>query len=687
MKINLKKRPRIDFKNVKKLSIEEARNEVKSLRQAIEYHNYLYYVKNQPEISDTVYDKLFHRLQELEQAFPDLQSDTSPTRRIGAPPLEKLNKIRHTAPMLSLHASYDEEEVKRFDEFIHRSTGEQKIIYVLEPKFDGLSVEIVYRDGIFQYGATRGDGETGEDISENLKTIGAVPLQLQKKDTPSFISVHGEVFMFKKGFLQINKERIERGEESFANPRNAAAGIVRQLEPKKVAGKPLSIVFYEIIQIEEKKFTSHWEVLKQFPQWGLRTDPHNEKCLSFNEMREYHQRLLEMREDLEYEIDGIVIKLDDYKQRAKLGTRQRSPRWAFAWKFPPKEEITTVEDIVIQVGRTGILTPVALLQPVDVGGVTVSRATLHNEEEVLRKDIRTGDKVKIVRAGDVIPEVLKRVGQPEKRRGEKFSMPEKCPVCRSEVHKEDAYYFCSSELSCPAQLIGRIVHYASREAVNIEGLGERTVRQLVEKKMVTNVADLYRLSTEDFLSLEGFAEKSARKLYQAIQSSKRIRLDRFLYTLGIRHLGQHIAYVLAQRYKSFNALRKANQAELERIPEIGPEIARSISQFFHQENNIRVLEQLVEAGVEIVNLPSYKKELPLKGKTFVFTGELEGYTRNEAEEKVMLLGGRAASNVSKKTDFLVAGKDPGSKLEDAGKYKIKIISEREFERLLKKQGM
>ncbi len=686
MKVNYKRRPGTNFKDVKKLSKEEARKEVESLREAIEYHNYLYYVKNQPGISDAAYDKLFYRLQELEHAFPGLQSDTSPTRRVGATPLEKLNKITHTAPMFSLNASYDEEEVKRFDEFIHRSTGEQKIIYVLEPKFDGLSVEIVYRNGIFQYGATRGDGETGEDISGNLKTIGAVPLRLRKRDIPPFISVHGEVFMFKKGFMQINKERIERGEEPFANPRNAAAGIIRQLEPKKVAGKPLSIVFYEIIKVEGGKLTSHWEVLKQFPLWGLRTDPHNEKCSSFKEIKEYHQRLSEMRDDLEYEIDGIVIKLDDYKQRAKLGTRQRSPRWAFAWKFQPKEEVTTIEDIVIQVGRTGILTPVALLQPVDVGGVTVSRATLHNEEEVLRKDIRTGDRVRVVRAGDVIPEVLERIGQPEKRRGGKFSMPEKCPVCSSEVHKEGAYYFCSSELSCPAQLIGRIVHYASREAVNIEGLGERTVRQLVEKKMVANVAGLYLLSIENFLTLEGFAEKSARKLYQAIQSAKRIRLDRFIYALGIRHVGQHIACVLAQHYKSFNALQKSSQAELERIPEIGPEIARSISQFFHQEDNIRVFEQLFKTGVEVINMPSYKEELPLKGKTFVFTGELERYTRSEAEEKVMLLGGRAASGVSKKTDFLIAGKDPGSKLEDARKYEIKILSEREFEGLLKKYG-
>lgn len=684
MKTNFKKNPPASFTDIKKLTPQEAREEAEALRDAIAYHNYLYYVKNQPVISDVTYDRLFQRLQELEDAFPDLRSDTSPTQRVGAPPLEKLKKMRHTAPMLSLHASIDEGEVKRFDEFIHRTIDTQKVIYIVEPKFDGLSVEIVYKDGVFQYGATRGDGEVGEDISENLKTIGAVPLRLQKNGIPPFLAVHGEIFMFKKGFFGINKERVERGEEPFANPRNAAAGIVRLLDPKKVAGKPLSVVFYEIIKIEGKEFTSHWEALKQFPEWGLRTDPHNEKCTSFDEIKKYHQKLSSMRDNLEYEIDGIVIKLDDYKLRAKLGTRQRSPRWAFAWKFLPKEEITTVEDVVIQVGRTGILTPVALLQPVDVGGVTISRATLHNEEEVLKKDIRTGDKVRVVRAGDVIPEVLKRIEEPDKKRTEKFSMVKKCPTCGSEVYKEGAYYFCSAGLSCPGQLVGHIVHYASRRAVDIDGLGEKTVKQLVKKEMVHTIADLYRLSTKDFLKLEGFAEKSATKLYQAIQSTKRIRLDRFLYALGIRHIGEHVAQILARKYRNLHALQNASHEDIDKIEGIGPEIARSASYFFKQKDTIRVLEQLAEMGVKVTDMPEYKKELPLEGKTFVFTGELEKYTRDEAEKKVEEFGGKATSSVSSKTDFLVAGRNPGSKFEDARSYGIKILNEKEFEELLKK---
>jgi DNA ligase (NAD+) len=684
VKTNFKKNPPASFTDIKKLTPQDTREEAEALRDAIEYHNYLYYVKNQPVISDAAYDRLFRRLQELEDAFPDLRSDTSPTQRVGAPPLEKLKKMRHTAPMLSLHASIDEREVRRFDEFIHRMIDTQKVTYIVEPKFDGLSVEIVYRNGIFHYGATRGDGEVGEDISENLKTIGAVPLRLQKNSIPPFLAVHGEVFMFKKGFFEINKQRVERGEEPFANPRNAAAGIVRLLDPKKVTGKPLSVVFYEIIKIEGKEFTSHWEALEQFPEWGLRTEPHSEKCTSFGEIKKYHKKLSSMRDSLEYEIDGIVIKLDDYKLRAKLGTRQRSPRWAFAWKFPPKEEITTVEDVVIQVGRTGILTPVALLQPVDVGGVTISRATLHNEEEILKKDIRIGDKVRIVRAGDVIPEVLKRIEEPDKKRTGKFSMVKKCPTCGSEVYKEGAYYFCSAGLSCPGQLVGHIVHYASRRAVDIDGLGEKTVKQLVGKGMVHTIADLYRLSIKDFLKLEGFAEKSAAKLYQAIQSAKKIRLDRFLYALGIRHVGEHVAQILARKFRSLRALQNANHEDIEKIEGIGPEIARSASYFFKQKDTIRVLEQLAEIGVEVTDMPEYKKELPLEGKTFVFTGELEKYTRDEAEKKVEEFGDKATSSVSSKTDFLIAGRNPGSKFEDARKYGIRILNEKEFEELLKK---
>jgi DNA ligase (NAD+) len=680
-----KKNPRTTFKSVTKITREEARKEVEALREGIEYHNYLYYVKDQPAISDAVFDKLFRRLQELEEAFPELQSPTSPTRKVGAPPLDKLTKVKHTAPMLSLNSALSEAEAEEFDRFIRRNAGTDAIAYVLEPKFDGFSVEVVYRNGIFEYGATRGDGETGEDISENLKTIRPLLLRLQQpkgEKLPEYLAVRGEVIMPKKAFQKLNKERVERGETPFSNPRNAAAGIMRQLDSKKVADKPLDIFFYEVLKIEGLELATHWQELQKFPQWGLKTDAHNSRCSSFAEIKAFREKLAAGREDFGYEIDGVVIKLDDLRLREKLGTRERSPRWAFAWKFPPKKEVTTLEDIVVQVGRTGMLTPVALLEPVDVGGVTVSRATLHNEDEVRKKDVRPGDKVRVARAGDVIPEVVERIAEPGKKRGREFSMPKRCPVCRSEVSREGAYYFCPAGLSCPAQLIGHILHYASRNALNIEGLGDQIARQMVEREMVKDVADLYRLTVADLLELEGFAEKSARNLYEAIQSAKQVRLDRFVYALGIRHIGEHVARLLAEEFKSLDRLSQASREDMEKIHGIGSEIAQSTEAFFAQEENRRVLKKIVEAGIQVEDMPAYKANLLLRGKSFVFTGELENYSRDEAKEIVENLGGRASSSVSGATDYVVAGRNPGSKLEEARKHGVTVIDEAEFEKLV-----
>ncbi len=463
--MDLKKNPPAVFKDIKKLMPARARGEVESLREAIDHHNYLYYVKSDPKIADAAYDRLFRRLLELEEAFPELQSPTSPTRRVGAAPVSELRKVRHTAPLLSLNSVLDETEAEDFDDFIRRNADGKPVHYVLEPKFDGFSVEVVYRDGLFAYGATRGDGTTGEDISENLKTIGPLALRLQRpagEKPPAFLAVRGEVIMSKKSFLKLNKEKVERGEAPFANPRNAAAGTMRQLDPKKVAAMPLDIFFYDILRVEGREFASHWEELEQLPAWGLKTDAHSRRAETFEEVKRYRDKLGEERESLDYEIDGIVVKLDDLRLRDELGMRERSPRWAMAWKFPPKKEVTTLEDIVVQVGRTGILTPVALLSPVDVGGVTVSRATLHNEDEVLKKDLRVGDKVRIARAGDVIPEVIERIPEPCGKRGRPFAMPKTCPVCGTAVLREGAYYFCPAGLSCRAQLIGHILHYASR---------------------------------------------------------------------------------------------------------------------------------------------------------------------------------------------------------------------------------
>jgi DNA ligase (NAD+) len=678
--------PKTDFKDLDKLTKHEARKEAEALREGIEYHDYLYYVKNQPEISDAVYDKLFHRLQKLEEAYPELQTGTSPTRRVGGKPMDELKKVQHAQMMLSLNSALDESEAKNFYDFIRRNTDTSKMVCVVEPKFDGLSVEVVYEGGDFRYGATRGNGEMGEDISENLKTIKALPMHLQeKKELPSFLSVRGEIFMCKDGFQQLNKERIERGDEPFANPRNAAAGTIRQLDPGKVAGRPLDIFFYEILASEGKTFSSHLEALKQFPEWGLKTNPHNRKVSSFEEIKTYHHQFSEQRDNPEYEIDGIVIKLNDYGQRSALGVRHRSPRWAFAWKFPPKEEVTTLEQIVVQVGRTGMLTPVALLQPVDVGGVTISRATLHNEEEARNKDVRPGDKVRVARAGDVIPEIIERVKQPGKKRGEKFSMPKRCPVCGAQVFKEGAYYFCPAGLSCPPQLIGRIIHYASRNAMDIDGLGDKTAKDLVQKGIVKDIADLYNLSVEDLLKLDGFAEKSATQLYETIQGTKSPHLDRFLYALGIRHVGERLARVLANRYRSLAALRNATRDELEKTEEIGPEIARSVAMFFSEKENKDILARLEDTGMKVQDMPKEKKALPLQGKTFVFTGKLKNYTRDEAQGLVERLGARTTPSVSGETDYVIVGEDPGSKLDQSKTHKTQVLDEEQFDSLLEKR--
>ncbi|MCK9275157.1 MAG: NAD-dependent DNA ligase LigA [Syntrophales bacterium] len=682
--MDFKKNPSTQFKNVSMMTIEQAHKEAGALREGIEYHDYLYYIKNKPEISDALYDKLFHRLVELEEAFPDIASDTSPTVRIGAAPVGELKKTAHAGMMLSLNSSQNESEIDNFHRFVLRTTGENSVEYSLEPKFDGLSVEVVYRRGNFSYGATRGDGITGEDISENLKTIRSLPLHLHNSGSfPDFLSLRAEVFMYRKGFLEMNKKRLEKGLDTFANPRNAAAGAMRQLDPKNVAGRPLDLFFYDILRSDGLRFSSHSEALEQFQKWGLKTNSYNRKVSTLEEIKAYRKELADMREDMEYEIDGIVIKLDDYALREKLGERHRSPRWAYAWKFIPREEVTTLEDIVVTVGRTGMLTPLALLKPVDVGGVTVSRATLHNEQELKRKDVRPGDKVRIVRAGDVIPEVLERIGDAGSKRGEPFVMPKKCPACGSTVLKEGAYYFCPAGLACPPQLIGHILHYGSRHALDIEGLGWKTATQLVEKGLVRDIADLYRLSKDDLLLLEGFAEKSARALYMAIQNATRPSLDRFIYGLGIRHVGRRVSEILARKFGSFEALSKAAQADLEAVDEIGPEIARKVAEYFEEEKVQDVLARLHETGVEVKETAS-RKDMPLSGKTFVFTGKLQGYTRDEAQKLVEERGGRALSSVSGETDYVVAGENPGSKFNEALRRNVPVLDEKEFEKIILK---
>ncbi|MFO8152329.1 NAD-dependent DNA ligase LigA [Thioalkalivibrio sp.] len=680
---DFKKNPSTQFRDVEDLGKQEAKDEIDALREGIEFHDHKYYVENDPVISDSVYDRLFHRLQELEEAFPEYRSENSPTRRVGAEPLDELNRVEHTAPLLSLHAALEQEEFDEFHESVRRQQKSDTVHYVLEPKFDGVSVEIIYEKGHFKEGSTRGDGHHGEDISANLRTIGSVPLTLQTPDRcPSFLAVRGEVFLPREGFQAMNRERVERGDKPYANPRNATGGILRRLESTSVARYPLDVFFYDVLKVEGHEFDTHWGELGQLREWGLKIDPHVARASSRKDVAAYHDRLGEERDDLPYEIDGIVIKVDDKALWEQLGTRHRSPRWALAWKFASREEITTLEDVVVQVGRTGKLTPVALLQPVDVGGVTVSRATLHNEGEARRKDVRPGDRVRIARAGDVIPEVIERVPQPGKQRAEAFRMPRKCPVCGTEIVREGAYHVCPNGLRCQPQLIGRIFHYGSRSAMDIEGLGEETARDLVAEGLVTDLADLYALSVDDLLNLEGIAEKTARNLHQAIQETKKPRLDRFLYALGIRHVGERVATMLAREFQSLDRLRKASLGDLKKMPDIGPEIAQSVHTFFQEEENVKILQRMQRLGVSVQDMPDAPERQPLQGKRFVFTGGLENYTRSEAEQAVERLGGRATSRVSGETDYVVAGEDPGSKLDDAKTEGVEILDERQFQELL-----
>lgn len=682
--MDFKKNPDANFKDIEDLSEQKAREEAEALREGIEYHNYRYYVKNDPVISDAVFDKLFARLQKLEEARSELRTRDSPTRRVGAPPAEGLQRIEHRAPMLSLDAALGENWIQEFIDFVRRETGSKNLVWTGEPKFDGASVEVAYENGEFRTGATRGDGRVGEDISDNLATIRTLSLKLQSDSPPALLAVRGEVFLPKNAFQDLNRQRVENGEDPFANPRNACAGTIRRLDSKIVARWPLDIFFYDILVIDGEEFSSHWEELKTFKSWGLKTKPLNRLLESFEELAAFREVLIEKRENLPYEIDGIVLKLDDLELRRQLGTRHRSPRWAMAWKFEAKKEVTVIERIAVQVGPSGMLTPVALLRPVEVGGVTVSRATLHNEGEVQKKDLREGDRVRIERAGDVIPEVVERIECPNKYAA-KFHMPKKCPSCGTEVMREGAYVFCPAGLSCKAQLRGRLRHYGSREALDIEHLGEKTVEQLVERELVGSLADLYHLEQADIEKLEGYAEKSARQLLEAIRVSREPPLDRFLFALGIRHIGQRTARILASRFGILKKLANADRGELQSIPDIGPEIADCLPHFFAE--NRQALDDLREAGGKVRPMAKKEGEKALEGKTFVFTGSLgRFYPQRGVGGCGGTGGGRATSSVSGSTDYLVVGKNPGIKLDEAKEQGTEILDEKQFLELLTRHG-
>lgn len=680
---------------------------IAELREQIQRHNQLYYDLGEPEVSDSEYDKLFKELQVLEGQYPDLVTSDSPTQRVGYseaeadvdvsfPPIAAsarvFSKVPHDRPLLSLDSVLTMEEVQTFDKRVKKELGLDQIEYVAEPKYDGLSVVVVYENGTFTRGATRGDGQTGEVITPNLRSILA-RLESLKIDgnVPQRIVIRGEVYLRLPDFQALNRELTERGEKTFANPRNAAVGSLRQLDPNITASRPLVLTCYDLMISSDPLPRTHWETVSLLETWGLPVpEPaQRQACHSIEEVIVFHHRMMEQREDLPFEIDGIVVKLNSQDQQEQLGEKSRSPRWAVAFKFPPRKELTTVQDIVVSVGRTGALTPIALLTPVEVGGVTISRATLHNVEEVARKDVRVGDTVKVERAGDVIPDIVERVAVPGEQRTASFEVPRACPVCQSAVVQEGPVYYCTGQTVCSAQLKGGIQHFASKGALNIEGLGEKTVAQLVDKAFVKDLSDLYGLTKDQLLSLDGFAEKSADQLFSAIEQSKTPSLERFLFGLGIHHVGQHVAQILASQFGSLEKLMTVTHEELVDIHDIGPEIAQSVVHFFAEHRNVAVLKRMKESGVDVQTVlrETSDQASPLKGKSFVFTGGLESVSRQEAAQLLQAHGGRVTSSVSKYTAYVVAGKDPGSKLDEAKRLGIPLLDEAEFLELLRDAGV
>jgi len=665
-----------------------AQERIAFLIREIERHNRLYYENDSPEITDAEYDALFRELQELEGRFPELATPDSPTVRVGGKPLEKFRQVVHRLPMLSLDNAFTEADIVEFDKRIKKDLGlpaDAVMDYVCEPKMDGVAVELVYENGLFVQGSTRGDGVTGEEITANLKTIKSIPLRL-KLDTlfpPRLVEIRGEVYLPLAPFREMNAEREENGEPAFANPRNAAAGSLRQLDPKITARRPLTICCYAPGAVDGHVFGSQKAFLGTITDWGLPANSLARRVKGVAGIIGFHEDMGAQRESLPYEIDGVVIKVDDFALQRELGEKSRSSRWAIAWKFPPRQAVTVVEDIVPSVGRTGVITPTAHLRPVEVSGVTVSRATLHNWEEMTRKDIRIGDTVVIERAGDVIPAVVRVMT--EKRTGTELLLPipENCPECGSAVVKipGEVAVRCLG-LTCPAQIRESIIHFASRNAMDMEGLGEKYLDQLLRLGLVKDVSDLYRLTRDDFMQFERMGDKLADNLLTAIDASKGRELATFIFALGIRHVGEHTAKLLAAAFGSLDALMQASEEELLTVREVGPQVAQSIVSFFADGENRRVIERLLAAGVS-PSVAAKQVGGRFTGKTFVFTGSLQQFSRSEAQKMVEAEGGHAAGSVSKKTDYVVAGAEAGSKLEKARQLGVTILTEEEFSQLLR----
>ncbi|MES0362381.1 MAG: NAD-dependent DNA ligase LigA [Desulfobacteria bacterium] len=666
---------------------EDVKKRAAELRQALHRHNHLYYVLDEPEISDHEYDRLMQELTSLEMAYPEIVEPDSPTQRVGAPPLASFESVAHTIPMLSLENAFDEEEVLSFDKRVRRYLKtDSPLLYTAEPKLDGVAVEMVYEKGRLVEASTRGDGHTGELITLNIRTIKTVPLVILNTiavAVPSRLEVRGEVFIPVEAFRQLNEERLDKGEPLFANPRNAAAGSLRQLDSRITAKRPLEIFCYGVGVVTDIEFTSHWEILQALKTLGCRVNPDIKPQATLEEIIAYYRDLLDRRHEFPYEMDGMVVKVDDLTLQKRLGEKSRSPRWAVAHKFPAIQETTRVLKIDVQVGRTGALTPVAHLEPVAVGGATVSRATLHNEDEIKKKDVRIGDTVLIQRAGDVIPEVVKVITTKRTGVEEPFQMPALCPVCSSHVLRlEDEAAWRCVNANCPAQVKERIKHFASKRAFDMDGLGDKLVGQLVDKGLLTSYSDLFFLDKATLAGLERMGQKSAQNLMDAIDESKEITLARFIYALGIRHVGEHISHVLARHFKTLGALMSATGEDFVAIDEIGPQVSHSVRAFFDNPENQRNIKRMIEeAGITFATDETSAEE-PLAGQTIVLTGALESMTRAEVKARIEALGGNVSSSVSRKTTYVVAGKDPGSKLDRAKELGITILDQEELTGLL-----
>lgn len=662
----------------------QAKKEIEKLRREIEHHNRKYYVEAKPEISDIEFDKLMHRLMDLEEAFPELKTPDSPTQRVGGEPLKEFRTVEHKIPMLSLDNTYTYEELGEFDKRVKKFLGQDQVDYFVEQKIDGVSISLIYEKGRLKLAATRGDGRFGDDVTENIKTVHAVPLALAK--APDFLEVRGEIYMPAASFEKLNKEKEERGEELFANPRNACAGSLKLLDPKIVAKRGLSIFMHGLVTVKggTKAPQGQAEAFDFLKSLGFRTIEYTQRCSNIREVEDFIRDFEPKRDSLDYEIDGMVVKVDSYEEQRALGQTSHSPRWMIAYKYPAERKETVVEDIRVQVGRTGALTPVAVLTPVKISGTTVSRASLHNRDEIERLDVRIGDHVLVEKSGEIIPKVMEVLKEKRKKSLPKFKFPEKCPVCGGHAQSfgDEVAVRCVN-FACPAQLKARIRHYAQRHAMDIERLGQVWIDTFVEKGFIKDLADIYYLDFEKVKALERMGDKSAQNLFDGIEASKQRPLERLIYGLGILNVGERGAYLLAHHFKSLERLTQATQEELSTIREIGPVTAESIVQFFKEPGTRKVLGKLEKAGVRFDKLEAVKSSGPLAGKSVVVTGTLENYSRGEIEALIRRQGGHPSGSVSKKTDFLVLGKDAGSKLGKAKEYGVKILSESEFQKLIK----